>query len=135
MNTSGRNTSMGTKCKTGHARQALRDAVREAKANGFSWLNRDGYRLKLNPPYLPEEGQSVHALVREGNRVVQRVIVGKDAGGRLREYDTGRRGNPSLVVAIIEERHMIPGVTPRGPWGDSLQDRYPGYPRTYPAAP
>ena len=124
--------TMGTKCKTGGQRQALRDALREIKTNGFAWLNRDGYRLKLCAPYLPNEGQTVDALVRNGNRVEQQTIVGKDAGCRLRVYNTGRRGSPNMVLATIEERHPIAGAKQNGSWGTSVRDRYPGYPRTYP---
>lgn len=31
---------MGTKCKTGHQRQALREALKTMRAQGFAWLNR-----------------------------------------------------------------------------------------------
>ena len=123
---------MGTKCKTGHQRQALREALKTMRAQGFAWLNRDGYRLKIVAPYLPGEGESVDALVRNGNRVEQQTIVGKDAGGRLRVYGSGRRGNPHVVLATIEERHPIAGAVQTGPWGDERSDKYPGYPRTYP---
>lgn len=124
---------MGTKCKTGKQRQALMDALKEMRVNGFAWVNRDGYRLKINPPYLPCEGESFHALVRNGNRVTQEIIVGKDAGCRLRVYDSYRRGDPKMVLAIIEERHPIPGA-PKGKWDCSYRvDRYPGYPRVYPS--
>lgn len=112
---------MGTKCKTGGQRQALRDALREIKTNGFAWLNRDGYRLKLCAPYLPDEGQCVDALVRNGNRVEQQTIVGKDAGCRLRVYNTGRRGSPNMVLATIEERHPIVGAKQNGSWGTSTR--------------
>jgi hypothetical protein len=120
---------MGTKCKTGKQRQALRDALQEVRVNGFAWLNRDGYRLKLVAPYLPGEGECVDALVRNGNRVEQQTIVGKDAGGRLRVYNTGRRGSPLMVLATIEERHPIPGAQQNGSWGGDPQDCYPGFPR------
>jgi hypothetical protein len=123
---------MGTKCKTGRQRQTLRDALREVHTNGFAWVNRDGYRLKLIAPYLPGEGQCVDALVRNGNKVEQQTIVGKDAGCRLRVYNGGRRGNPSMVLATIDERHPIEGAKQNGHWGTSTRDRYPGFPRTRP---
>lgn len=98
---------MGTKCKTGKRRQALRDAVRQLQEHECAWLNWGGYRLKIAAPYLPDEGESLQALVRNGNRVELQTIVGKDAGGRLRVYGNKRRGNPSLVVASVVESHII----------------------------
>ena len=120
---------MGTKCKTGQARQGLSDALKKIKVEGSAWLNRDGYRLKLVAPYLPGEGESVDALVRNGNRVEQQTIVGKDAGCRLRVYDTGRRGDPKMVLATIEERHPIEGATPYDGGVGGKDNRYPGVPR------
>ena len=98
---------MGTKCKTGHRRQALRDAVGRLKEQEFVWLTWGKYRLRIAEPYLPAEGESLQALVRYGNRVELETIVGKDAGCRLRVYRNKRRGNPSLVVASVVESHVI----------------------------
>lgn len=103
--------------------------MKKMATNGFAWVNRDGYRLKIVAPYLPGEGEFVHALVRNGNRVTQEVIVGKDAGGRLRTYDTPRRGDPKMVLATIDERHTIHGVANDGKWSEDPQDVYPGFPR------
>ena len=119
----------GRKCKTGHARQALADALRQVRETGVAWVNRDGYRLKLVPPYCPSEGECVHSLVRNGSRVTQEVIVGKDAGYRVRVYGSGRRAGPDVVLATIEERHRIHGARTDGRWQACIEDTYPGEPR------
>lgn len=120
---------MGTKCKTGKQRQALMDSLKEMRVKGFSWINRDGYRLKIVEPYIPSEGEHVDVLIRLGNKVKQVTITGKDAGCRVRDGYSRMRGNPSLVLATIQERHPIPGVSQNGHWGNREQDRYPGFPR------
>ena len=101
------------------------------RAEGFAWVTRDGYRLKIVAPYCPDEGEWVHALVRNGNRVAQEILVGKDAGGRVRVAGTGRRAHPSVVLATIEERHAIPGTVNDGRWKAESGgfDCYPGGPR------
>lgn len=103
---------MGTKCKTGKDRQGLSDALKKMRADGCALLDREGYRLKLAP--LHPDGPAVgEALVRNGNKVEQVTLTEKDTGWRTRVTDNGRFMSPRDVLAKIEARRAIPGVTPK----------------------
>ena len=96
---------MSRKCRTGHARQALRDALKTLRETGEAWVTWNGERFRLAPPDTPGEGDHWPGLVRRGNLVEVWELVGKDAGGRARCGIMGWRANPSRVLARIVERH------------------------------